>query len=408
MALYTTIKHLTELPENWEKQHLELRIDTLALSMSELINIGKNCLYPPVFSNREQPMDQNCAKQLGNIGICDIDFRAYQAEFSKSKQPIIISWHDNATYPRKLPAIQNAIFKICPKFNDMPSCLRFLTHMQKFPSKHIIAYARGERFQFTRQLAIAQHQPIHFLRPKLADNVDSQLTIDQVPKQTKASHWFALLGQNISHSLSPDYHNQWLLERNLPGLYFLLDIKPDELEDCWDEIQNLPFAGFSVTTPHKQAIARLANSHLPILNTMTNHQGQWHTFNTDTLAFLELQKPYESILILGAGAAATAIAGTVQGNFNIWSRPSASLSSFIKMFKNARPLQQADYDLIVSTLPGGIQSANLPKLRAKQFIELQYSHQSIANISYESRISGQAFFNQQAAIQQKIFMNVFD
>jgi len=78
------------------------------------------------------------------------------------------------------------------------------------------------------------------------------------------------------------------------------------------------------------------------------------------------------------------------------------------MFKNARPLQQADYDLIVSTLPGGIQPANLPKLRTKQLIELQYSHQAIANISYESRISGQAFFNQQAAIQQKIFMNVFD
>ena len=72
-------------------------------------------------------------------------------------------------------------------------------------------------------------------------------------------------------------------------------------------------------------------------------------FQYDTLAFLELQKPYESILSWRAPQPQQ-LPAPFKETSNM-DRPSASLSSFIKMFKNARPLQQADYDLIVSTLP---------------------------------------------------------
>jgi len=287
----------------------------------------------------------------------------------------------------------------------MPDCFKFLQTIQAMPEQRLIAYARGERYQFTRHLAIASKQPIHFMR---ADhkNTDAQLAHHEVIYDHPCAHWLAVIGHPISHSMSPDFHNRWLRKLNLPGIYVAIDILPDELETCWSLLQALPFSGLSVTTPHKNTIAKILNHPREIVNTLIKNESNWRFFNTDVSAFKNLHNNYQSILILGAGDVACAVASTLSGPFYFWNRAGLSHKRFISRFPNARAPHGTEFDLIFSTLP---HSANisLPALTAKQLIECQYTGKNQLNILATDQISGEEFFFEQARKQQDLFMNIF-
>ena len=64
---------------------------------------------------------------------------------------------------------------------------------------------------------------------------------------------FAIIGDPISHSLSPVLHNYWFKKYQIDAEYSLLNIK-DDFKSVINKIKNGELNGINVTLPYKQKI----------------------------------------------------------------------------------------------------------------------------------------------------------
>lgn len=121
----------------------------------------------------------------------------------------------------------------------------------------------------------------------------------------------ALLGHPVAHSLSPRMQNAAFAALALDFAYVALDVPPERLAGAVRGLAELGFAGANVTTPHKQAVARLVGSDLPSVNTLVCRDGgiEGHSTDAAIVAGLAPARP----AILGAGGAAAAFAVALPG-----------------------------------------------------------------------------------------------
>ena len=83
---------------------------------------------------------------------------------------------------------------------------------------------------------------------------------------------FAIIGNPISHSLSPILHNYWFKKYSINAEYTLLDVKENELENITKKIRAKELDGINITLPYKQKIVphieikKNGHAHLTQLN----------------------------------------------------------------------------------------------------------------------------------------------
>lgn len=133
---------------------------------------------------------------------------------------------------------------------------------------------------------------------------------------------FAIIGDPISHSLSPVMHNYWFKKYNINAQYELLQIKEKEIIDIINRIKEKKITGINVTLPYKKSV-------IPFLSKTINDAKETHSVNTIMLdengeligentdvfgfqaAYLKLfsknEKRNMKALILGAGGVAPSI-----------------------------------------------------------------------------------------------------
>jgi len=131
---------------------------------------------------------------------------------------------------------------------------------------------------------------------------------------------YGIIGNPVSHSLSPVMHNAAFVETGLNCCY--LPFKTDNVEAAIQGIKHLDICGVSVTIPHKQTVIPFLDSvdetasKIGSVNTIKciRDQGKvlLHGLNTDWLgANRALQEKIElagsRVVIVGAGGAARAI-----------------------------------------------------------------------------------------------------
>ena len=131
-----------------------------------------------------------------------------------------------------------------------------------------------------------------------------------------------VLGDPVTHSLSPRLHNHWLARYGIDGGYVPFPTQSSFLEPALRGLAALGVRGCNVTLPHKETAFLLMDSVDPIVrrigavNTVViDENGAMHGSNTDGLGFLS--NLYSSIeawspvggpaVLLGAGGAARAI-----------------------------------------------------------------------------------------------------
>lgn len=124
-----------------------------------------------------------------------------------------------------------------------------------------------------------------------------------------------LLGNPVSHSLSPRMHNAAFAARGLDWAYVPLPVKPEGLEAAVSGLAALGFAGANVTIPHKSAIVSFCDEldrvaeRATSVNTLVVRDGRVLGSSTDGLAVTDAVAPEGArVLILGAGGAAVAVA----------------------------------------------------------------------------------------------------
>lgn len=130
---------------------------------------------------------------------------------------------------------------------------------------------------------------------------------------------YAVIGDPIDHSLSPNIHSAAFRELNLEHSYIAYRIPRDELEEGIEALKKINIAGFNVTIPHKVEMMKFLDkidetcSVVGAVNTVSNENGVLKGYNTDMDGFLEpLRKrniPIKGtkILLLGSGGAARGI-----------------------------------------------------------------------------------------------------
>lgn len=131
-----------------------------------------------------------------------------------------------------------------------------------------------------------------------------------------------VIGNPISHSLSPKLHSYWLQLYGIQGSYEALHVTEDALQKTIHALPDQGFVGVNVTLPHKIAVMQLADqltdraTLIGAANTLT-FKGNSRIFadNTDGYGFLENLRQGAPgwdahsgpALVFGAGGAARAI-----------------------------------------------------------------------------------------------------
>ena len=121
---------------------------------------------------------------------------------------------------------------------------------------------------------------------------------------TGTTRLVGLLGWPVEHSLSPHMQNAAFAALDLDWAYVPLPTPPDRLADAVSGLVALGFAGANVTNPHKLAVARLCETDLPSVNTLTvrGRQVEGRTTDAAILEGLSAENP----VIIGDGGAAAA------------------------------------------------------------------------------------------------------
>ena len=133
------------------------------------------------------------------------------------------------------------------------------------------------------------------------------------------SKTYAVIGDPIDHSLSPNIHNAAFRHSKLDHTYIAYKIPAGEVAAGIEALKAIKIAGFNVTIPHKIEMMKFLDEMdttckvIGAVNTVLNEDGKLKGYNTDMIGFLEPIKKKNftiknsQVLLLGAGGAARAI-----------------------------------------------------------------------------------------------------
>lgn len=130
-----------------------------------------------------------------------------------------------------------------------------------------------------------------------------------------------VIGDPISHSLSPRLHGYWLNKYNINGEYNAFHVSSAELPAFIKSLRENDIAGVNVTVPHKESVLKLVDEidekakKIGAVNTVYFKKDKIIGSNTDGLGFLthlkQSTKTWKAesgpAVIIGAGGAARAI-----------------------------------------------------------------------------------------------------
>ena len=203
---------------------------------------------------------------------------------------------------------------------------------------------------------------------------------------------FAIIGNPISHSLSPTMHNYWFKKYNINAEYKLFDIKENKIQNVIKQIKDKEIKGINVTLPYKKSV-------IPFLNKTVNDANETHSVNTVMLdtndnligentdvfgfqaAYLKSipnrEKKNKKVLILGAGGVAPSIIlALIKSNIlNIYlSNRTHEKSLFLKKnFKNITILKWDNFSKDLNKFDIIINATSLG-LKPEDEFESDFSH----------------------------------
>ncbi len=135
---------------------------------------------------------------------------------------------------------------------------------------------------------------------------------------TGRTHVYGVLGDPVSHSLSPVFWNAALRAVGLDAVYVPFAVPAGRLPTALAGLQALGVRGVNVTLPYKEAAAAACTvleppaAEIGAVNTLRfDADGAIHGSNTDALGMVDLLSTFDDppgkVVLLGAGGAAKAV-----------------------------------------------------------------------------------------------------
>jgi 3-dehydroquinate dehydratase/shikimate dehydrogenase len=241
---------------------------------------------------------------------------------------VLISYHDFQRTPRSLAAriAQLESFgadaiKIATQCHSIADSLRVLGLAKR--RRNVVAVPMGEIGLPARVLALRAGSALAYAAAGRA-TAPGQPTLEEMKKLYRAEQLnrrtrvYGVVGNPVSHSLSPLLHNVGFQVRKLNAVY--LPFLASDLRDFLQAIEPLGIAGFSVTLPFKERILRHLEDCDPLaaaigaVNTVVvRGGGELYGYNTDYVGVLRalerrVRLAGSRVLLYGAGGGARAVA----------------------------------------------------------------------------------------------------
>lgn len=184
-----------------------------------------------------------------------------------------------------------------------------------------------------------------------------------------------LLGNPVSHSLSPTFQNAALRAAKIPLVYEALEVSATELRPLLRDLKKVSAAG-NVTIPHKIAMYERCDeltdlaTRVGAVNTFWFHAGRLHGDNTDVGGFdtaaraLIGGEPSDArVALFGAGGAAAAVLVAIEAwpdaTVSIVARNNAKAEALARRFPDVARIETtakravAEATLVVNATPIG-------------------------------------------------------
>jgi 3-dehydroquinate dehydratase / shikimate dehydrogenase len=331
---------------------IEVRLDFLAKAADfKRLLASRPC---PLIATFRRPVDggrwpgteaerQTMLRQAIVAGFDYVDLETDIADsirrFGKVKR--IISYHNLRETPDDLDGIyahmceqDPDVVKIAVTAQQPADNLRVLRLIKDAPHP-TVAHCMGDLGFCSRLLSLRYGAPFTYaafnkersFAPGLPSFRDLQkiYLVEQIDVNTKV---FGVIGDPVTHSLSPLIHNRALRKLGINAMYVPFQVPRGELADFVRAFAEVPVGGYSVTIPHKEPAARLATERetavdtIGAANTLIAEAGGFKAYNTDAQAAVESLRAHlpqdqagvpaplasRTVLLLGAGGVARAIA----------------------------------------------------------------------------------------------------
>lgn len=130
---------------------------------------------------------------------------------------------------------------------------------------------------------------------------------------------FGVLGSPISHSISPQMHNEAFRQLDMDCVYLAFEVGEDGMKAAVEGLRTLNVRGYNVTMPNKNIMATLCDKLSPAaqiigaVNTVANENGVLTGYTTDGTGYMRAVEDAghniigKKMTLLGAGGASTSI-----------------------------------------------------------------------------------------------------
>jgi 3-dehydroquinate dehydratase/shikimate dehydrogenase len=241
---------------------------------------------------------------------------------------LILSYHNFDGTPameatlRRLERVPADVYKLVTTSRKPSDNLRVMSLGRQRPRTPLVLLAMGEVGFPSRVLSTMYGGLFTYAAPRAAEGTAAgQVCARQlrqlyhIEKLSRTSKVYAVIADPVRHSISPAVHNRAFQARRMDAVYVPFLVAPAQLKDFMTFAVSLPVAGFSVTIPHKQKVARYLDVIDPLarrigaVNTVWRKAGKWRGTNTDAEGVrvpLEkrLRLAKSTVLVVGNGGAA--------------------------------------------------------------------------------------------------------
>lgn len=223
----------------------------------------------------------------------------------------IISYHNMREVPDDLEKIYQRmcsqdgdVVKIAVRAQHPKDNVRVLELLKNAP-RPTVAFCMGDLAMPSRILGARYGAPFTYaafnkergIAPGLPSFQDMKRLYfyDKINEKTKV---FGVLGDPVSHSLSPLVHNQAFRHLGLNAVYVPFRVPRPELEESLKAFMEIPVQGYSVTIPHKEEAAELARHkdesvvRAGAANTLIRSGDDFSAYNTDYQGVIDTLRTY--------------------------------------------------------------------------------------------------------------------
>jgi 3-dehydroquinate dehydratase/shikimate dehydrogenase len=265
---------------------------------------------------------------------CDVEIETAKqtipSELRAALSParLLVSYHDFKRTPRNLPGVAERLLRAGGEIAKIAGHCHSVSDTARICElargrRDIVAIPMGEAGLPGRILALRAGSALAYASVEVA-TAPGQLSLDAMQNLYRASQIdvqtrvYGVIGNPISHSLSPLLHNTAFRACKLNAV--LVPFLVRDLGDFLRSIASFGVAGFAITIPHKERILRHLDGCDPLaarigaVNTVVvRGGGRLYGYNTDYAGVMRslesrMKLAGSRVLLYGAGGAARAAA----------------------------------------------------------------------------------------------------